>query len=264
METKSFATMMARTCIAQFSRSTTTKTSLILLLMMTMFGVQIQAQTYSEISLSDFNPVLISPDNVLDAGESAEFYIQIGTATEPIKNVAGFKLDIELGPDAKIESTINPTVVGWLVSTSKMEESTDPTQPENFNLKYEKSTSATGSGQILKFKVVSTSNQIHASRLVKNVGGIMIIDNLDARMGQFTSTQSEKPKVYPNPSNGHFQLSGHVNDIKEMTLRSIDGSEIKKFAPSNAIDITNVPNGCYLLEITSVNGTQSFQKLIKN
>lgn len=264
METKSFINSMARTVIAQISQSKVWQIFSIFMLAWLSMAFQANAQSYSEIDIAGMNPTIISPDVILNAGESAEFYIHIGTSTKPVENVVGFKLNIELSPNARLESTINPQVNGWLGFNTKLTESTLPQHPEKFKLEYAKTLANTGYGQILKIKIFCTTNQTHASRLVRSVGGLMIIDNLDARMGQFSANAIESQKVYPNPGNGQFKISGNLENIQEMNICALNGTVLEHFAPSNAFDISQLPSGCYLLEIKSLEGNSSFQKLIKN
>ena len=83
-----------------------------------------------------------------------------------------------------------------------------------------------------------------------------------------TSTESivSKIAVYPNPSTGQFNFENLSNKEVEISVYSLSGILIqnsKSEATNVSIDLSNKPNGVYLLNIKYGN-TNYIQKLIKN
>ena len=82
---------------------------------------------------------------------------------------------------------------------------------------------------------------------------------------------SESLKVYPNPTNGVVSISFETDDSEDVTFRITDmaGKEVWKRVDKNVngaytgdIDLTRLPNGVYMLEVTS-NQISAKQRLIK-
>ena len=98
-------------------------------------------------------------------------------------------------------------------------------------------------------------------------------------MGQFVVTQSgtsgiEKNainanpvNVYPNPTDGNILVSMPENEkIKNIRLTNILGQLVPASwnSFSRNIDISSLPSGLYLLQITSTNGTNYYARVIRN
>lgn len=73
-------------------------------------------------------------------------------------------------------------------------------------------------------------------------------------------------EIYPNPSSDKIKIQS-TSEIKEITITSIDGKILRTFyslQKEQTIDISNLGNGIYFLNITSVNGDVITKKIIKN
>lgn len=82
---------------------------------------------------------------------------------------------------------------------------------------------------------------------------------------------TESLKVYPNPTNGVVSISFDTDDSEDVTFRITDmaGKEVWRRVDKNVngtfrgeIDITKLPNGVYMLEVSS-NQISANQRLIK-
>ena len=85
--------------------------------------------------------------------------------------------------------------------------------------------------------------------------------------GIHQSIHTNKFIVYPNPNNGIFTVEGSENKY-ELILTNVFGEKITQTViPSGArnltIDLSAQPNGIYLLQIKSENGT-ALKKIIIN
>jgi len=67
--------------------------------------------------------------------------------------------------------------------------------------------------------------------------------------------------VYPNPTNGEFEVFTR-EIIKEMILLNIEGKHIYSFPATTKLDVKNLDNGVYFLQIKTEN-TQKIIKLLK-
>ena len=85
-------------------------------------------------------------------------------------------------------------------------------------------------------------------------------------MNEVKDSILSKIAVYPNPSNGQFNFENLSNKEVEISVYSLSGVLIqnsKSEATNVSIDLSNKPNGVYLLNIKYGN-TNYIQKLIKN
>jgi hypothetical protein len=70
--------------------------------------------------------------------------------------------------------------------------------------------------------------------------------------------------LYPNPANSNLQLNVSSNLIAQtLTIININGQIVKEIPYSSNIDISDLSNGIYFIQVKSENGL-STQKLIKN
>lgn len=68
--------------------------------------------------------------------------------------------------------------------------------------------------------------------------------------------------ISPNPTNGLINIMSNET-IENVAVIGLLGNVIKTYKNANAIDISDLESGSYILSITSVNGTVSKQKVIK-
>lgn len=88
----------------------------------------------------------------------------------------------------------------------------------------------------------------------------MIIDNLDARYGQFSSNDAKETKAYPNPGNGHLKLSGNTDNISKIKVMSSNGTELASFSENQQLDISQLKSGCYFLQYQYHDGSSKIEK----
>jgi photosystem II stability/assembly factor-like uncharacterized protein len=80
-------------------------------------------------------------------------------------------------------------------------------------------------------------------------------------------------RIYPNPSVGLVNLNiyGNKSDLNSIRLYSMEGRLLKSFEPDGSVDysnnplvldISNCPNGMYLLELSFMNQDKKYQKII--
>lgn len=68
--------------------------------------------------------------------------------------------------------------------------------------------------------------------------------------------------VYPNPSNGTFNLSTEMNNY-QITVITLDGKTVLSGKNLNTIDLSNFDNGMYMMNVTSNQNTSRTFRLIK-
>ncbi|MCX6231700.1 MAG: peptide-N-glycosidase F-related protein [Bacteroidetes bacterium] len=103
-------------------------------------------------------------------------------------------------------------------------------------------------------------NYMVAGELVTFYGGVPAYNGIENISDIFNT------EVYPNPSNGLFNLSSgkHFNNSTFVTIYDVQGSVIKKFiwkAENTSIDLSGFSKGIYIMKINNNNGFE-IKKLI--
>lgn len=77
-------------------------------------------------------------------------------------------------------------------------------------------------------------------------------------------TLTSKFLIYPNPTNNSINILNNSNiDVRQITITNILGQIVKKAQSENYIDLSNLPNGTYLLKINLNNGSSINYKIVK-
>jgi hypothetical protein len=84
-------------------------------------------------------------------------------------------------------------------------------------------------------------------------GGTLSLNNVDL---------FNKLSIYPNPANNTVSISG-VNEIQKITVFSLLGKKEVEVSNKNIIDISQLSNGIYFIQIEKNNRTY-LKKFIKN
>jgi Secretion system C-terminal sorting domain len=93
---------------------------------------------------------------------------------------------------------------------------------------------------------------------------IIYFDNIwgAAAFLDLEETQNTKLSIYPNPSNGVFQIESN-EEISDIEVYSMDGQLVLQANDASIIDLTNFVNGIYIVRARS-NGFVYTQRISKN
>lgn len=90
-----------------------------------------------------------------------------------------------------------------------------------------------------------------------------------AQTTRFSSfKQKEEVNIYPNPCrNNKVTIDYHSNNISEVRLTNIAGNQVylKKYdlpTPKIELKLEKIPNGVYLIQITTTQNTHTVKKLL--
>jgi hypothetical protein len=76
--------------------------------------------------------------------------------------------------------------------------------------------------------------------------------------------QIEGLKVYPNPvTNGTFYINTNANTTKEVVVYDVLGKQVVKTSTTNAVNVSNLKGGVYIVKITEDGKTATRKLVIK-
>jgi hypothetical protein len=69
-------------------------------------------------------------------------------------------------------------------------------------------------------------------------------------------TQNNKFSIYPNPSNGEFNVAANSNELSDLTVKDITGKIVisKVFSSNTIVNLNNYAKGVYVVEIKNKKG----------
>lgn len=69
-------------------------------------------------------------------------------------------------------------------------------------------------------------------------------------------------KVYPNPSSGLYTIDAEI-PVRQLQVISFTGKIVRKYKATTELDISDLPQGIYILKVQLENGQTEVKKLIK-
>lgn len=97
-------------------------------------------------------------------------------------------------------------------------------------------------------------------------GGTVSFDQfsvIDQTLG-VKQNQIEGLKVYPNPvTNGTFYINTNANTTKEVVVYDVLGKQVVKTSTTNAVNVSNLKGGVYIVKITEDGKTATRKLVIK-
>jgi len=96
-------------------------------------------------------------------------------------------------------------------------------------------------------------NLVKCMTCFMSTDSIVIHDPSDIR----SINPEEKLQIYPNPSNDKFTLDNGQKLMKEVYLYDVMGRKVQYLpvnAPSTTVDVSDLPNGIYVVKISTASG----------
>ncbi len=95
------------------------------------------------------------------------------------------------------------------------------------------------------------------------IGSILVGPNTTLSVNELSSSEF---KVYPNPSNGVWNIVSNNQEITSINVYDVLGKQVLTLNPNTqnvSIDASNLQSGLYFAKVNSLNGSQTI-RLIKN
>lgn len=91
--------------------------------------------------------------------------------------------------------------------------------------------------------------------------------NLETTVTTNITDESDRLKIYPNPSNGVFYISLDDNSIQNWEIVNLNGQIVKNNRNeyhTGVVDLTGLPDGIYMIKATTVDNKLLKQKIVIN
>ncbi|MCB9234620.1 MAG: T9SS type A sorting domain-containing protein [Bacteroidia bacterium] len=185
------------------------------------------AQSPDTLDVSEFAFQVWTRAGVLNAGDTATFFIELGTAAETADDVVGFEINLTPGSSAEFPEEPNFELENsWLCSPAQAVTQTTSDQEENsikFNVHRNDWTGQTGYGELFRIDLVCTQDNTPAENLVAGGGGMVLIDNIGFKHLEMTP---EKPlaTLFPNPCSSTLHFSWGMDLPQRVDLVDMNGN----------------------------------------
>jgi hypothetical protein len=95
----------------------------------------------------------------------------------------------------------------------------------------------------------------------QSVNPIIRINGLNVGIAE--NSRKEEILLFPNPAHDYCELQFPANKIRNLIVYSLDGKTIKRQVESR-IDLTELAQGLYVIQIIETNGVTYHCKLVKD
>lgn len=258
-----------RACIA--GPSTAQYCALLLLLLVT-FGLgnptRLQAQSYTMTDWEDYPHGLDATTGLLQSGDTVSFTVWLGTPAAPATNVAGCQLKLSLSSAAQLPENMEIQLDNsWCFDPANVTADITGTFSLDMRVVATDGSSQSGHGTLFSFALIAAENNVYATDLIADAEGIVIVENIDAKMGQasaITTDHLATANCFPNPTQGRLTLPFPVDGTMQIILIAVDG-QTWTLAPSssldNVVDLHALPPGMYQMSVLC-NGQRLLQERI--
>jgi hypothetical protein len=102
---------------------------------------------------------------------------------------------------------------------------------------------------------------------IMNADRMELLYNIETSILSNTDNESGSLKIYPNPSDGVFYISLQNSDIRSWEVFNLRGELVKEninIHRTGVVDLTNLPDGLYMIKATSLDNKVLKQKIVIN
>lgn len=102
-------------------------------------------------------------------------------------------------------------------------------------------------------------------RNIDTIGFDLLLDKVEyfIKTASVANNKLEAFNIYPNPSNGNYTVEGFkVNSAKVLDLNGRLIANLEN-VEQNKLDLTNLKNGMYLLQLCDENENEVYRKIVK-
>lgn len=228
------------------------------------------AQTTTSLNVATQDFKILSPAGTLQAGESATYYIKLGSAAKPVSDAVAFDIELTLGAAAALPAPGKTSLSHCWIMAPTAANSRELASPAKHTLRLRAERTdglgQTGYGELFRIELTSTVNGIPAEKLISSGGGLIIVEDIGyKRNPSALASNLPAPTLYPNPCAGQLRMDWHGEVPSQILL--IDGQGKTQVIPQTALyagswNTENVAEGLYRLAIQYPNGEAVIRSLV--
>lgn len=210
---------------------------------------------YTEEDVENFTFSATVPAGTYQSGDVVKADIHLGASSNPVKDLLGFDLWLDLGGLARPAGS-HPSMdfEGSCLISSNAFDSTTAWSPSTDTYSFEAilgaGASGTGTGRVVSIWLEITANNVDASSVIARAGGLALIENISGKQAATVLPQAEEVKVFPIPAT-HTLYLDPASTAAHAQLYALDGRLLTEIALPAAgrtqIDVSALPRGLALL-----------------
>ena len=216
-----------------------------------LFG-GVQAQSYSSLDVAQHDFKIIAPSGTLQAGETATFFIELGTSASPVSDAVAFDIELEIGAGAEFPApgkmNINDS---WVVNPThaNTQEIRKPAQRKlRLHAVRTDGNSQSGYGELFHIQLKAQVSGISADKLISSGGGLIIVEDIGYKQTPNAASAGNTSTLYPNPCSSKLRMDWHGEVPESVQLVSNSGQLYS--IPTQAVgerewNTENLPSGLY-------------------
>ena len=229
-------------------------------------------QSYQTVPTSTVPFFVEVPAVTLNQGDSVEVIFKLGTADDPVEQVLGFELGIELSHTAVFPATpLTSIQSSWLNANGHLVEdhSADPSNKTiSLEAMLNQGAGLTGDGEIIRLTLICNEDGISATDLIaQSDGGLIMVENVEMKWGADLALDQKAPvwKAFPNPCQETLWISLEEDQRGTARLLTLSGQQVAQvemtMAGRRELNTASLQPGIYFLQLSLEDGSQETRKI---
>jgi hypothetical protein len=246
-------------------------------------SLDVHAQQYVENDLAEYVYSVEAPAGPWMTGDTVTFTVTLGDEETPAEHVVGIRLDLTLDAAAIVPNDVGISVASsWCFDAPNLYTDVDVAgSPTVLTLLLRSAdyTSQSGEGHLFTFRLIADDDNLPSGAMIDNKGGVVIIENVDARLANIAPTVAALPAetvttapkqqlhCFPNPVQAWTQVPLRMEADMQAWLVAPDGRShlltTRPLGERAELDLRAYPPGVYQLVILQAGAVIFQDRLLK-
>lgn len=228
------------------------------------------AQTPDTLDIQNLSPQMEYTKAPLNAGDTLEIALHLGSPNDSVINAVGFLIQIELSNKA-VQAVCEPftSANSWLLDDGNHADTSYMDAAGTATLHLESIRTDTlkksGFGEVLRFKVIADIAVDNPADLFNLSGGMVLVDNVEMKTAM-PIVDCPEWQLAPNPAHQEVRVVSDELANCAVELLNMQGEKIQQVAMYGrelALDIVErLPEGMYIVRMNDKAGCLETKKLM--
>lgn len=226
------------------------------MVLLAMLPLGLFGQSPAAVDISVLPTQIVTPQGDFRSGDLVQVDFYLGTAEQPVKDLVGFELKLELEGLARPASSF--PAMGFegscLVEDAAIDTDSEwDALTETYVLKAQLGSdrSVTGTGRIVSLWLEITADHADGPMIGARAGGLALIENISGKRAPEPTSTASETQVFPIPAATELFIAHQGDESSSARILSLDGRLLSEIAlpPSSkvSLDVQGLPAGIALL-----------------